>query len=368
MRLILDTLTKFLNLGSRKILSCHRSTYLPNIFARRGPRAAARSAKLRAAKSARRIHSTAARGANRQTARRRHAKRNPPKALQRCNTAVAPPPATYPHPPGAYILEPSFVVPGFPEVDDKFIPPLVVQKLFLDALYAERQALLRAAEEREAAAEEARRRAEEEAEAEFARLLELDSRKAKEAHRKAVEEEFVRLLEEDRRKAQEAHRRAMEEEERRRAEQEQEKARKRKRRERKRERERERQQRQNPTVPDPPTDPQPSLEDRLLAYEDKWTVIRGNDVPKDLFCFFDFPWPVFEDVETIKDVTEERVLAFLRHLLQGQGEGQAKPIRSELRRWHPDKFDVRVLNKVVDADREEVKATAEHVARILTSS
>ena len=53
MRRGLNTLTKFLNqFGSRKLISSLRSTYLPNIFARRDPRMVARSAKLRAAKSA----------------------------------------------------------------------------------------------------------------------------------------------------------------------------------------------------------------------------------------------------------------------------------------------------------------------------
>jgi hypothetical protein len=77
----------------------------------------------------------------------------------------------------------------------------------MDALFAGRQALLRAAEERDAEAEEeeARLRAEEKAAAVFARLMELDSRKADEA-------EYVRLLEEDRWKAEEEHRRAVEEE------------------------------------------------------------------------------------------------------------------------------------------------------------
>jgi hypothetical protein len=56
------------------------------------------------------------------------------------------------------VLEPSFVVPGFPELDDQHLPPFVEQKLFLDALYAGRQALLRAADERNEEAEAARQR------------------------------------------------------------------------------------------------------------------------------------------------------------------------------------------------------------------
>jgi hypothetical protein len=361
MRIGLDTLTKFLNLGSRKHLSSPRNAYLPNIFAHRNPRMAARSAKLRAARSAGQIHSTAARGSNPRTARHRHKKKtHPAKPLRRCNTAVVPPPATYPYPPGAYILEPSFVVPGFPDVDHRHIPPLVAQKLFMDALFAGRQTLLRAAEERDAEAEEARQCAAEEAEAEFARLMELDSRKADEAHRKAVEEEYVRLLEEDRRKAEEEHRRAVEEEERRRAEQERAEARERER--------RERSHRQDSTI----TGARPRLEDLLLDYEAKWAVLRGNDAPEELFQFCDFPWPVFQNVQTVGDVTQERVWAFVSHPLHEQvqrhGEGKGKTVRSEmLRRWHPDKFEGRVLHKVVEHDREAVRATAGHVARFLTS-
>ena len=49
-----------------------------------------------------------------------------------------PPPATYPHPPGSYILEPSLAMPGFPDVDHRHIHPLVAQKLFLDAFFSRR--------------------------------------------------------------------------------------------------------------------------------------------------------------------------------------------------------------------------------------
>jgi hypothetical protein len=49
----------------------------------------------------------------------------PFKPLRRCNTVLVPPPATHPHMPGAYILEPSFAVPSFPDIDDRHIPELV---------------------------------------------------------------------------------------------------------------------------------------------------------------------------------------------------------------------------------------------------
>jgi hypothetical protein len=104
--------------------------------------------------------------------------------------------------------------------------------------------------------------------------VELDLRKANEAHRKAVED--------DRRRAEEEHRRVTEED-RRRAEQEQAEARKRERRERERH-EWERRQRQDSTI----TGVRPSLEDVLPDLRGKMgsaAVLRGNDVPKILFRF-----------------------------------------------------------------------------------
>jgi hypothetical protein len=249
-------------------------------------------------------------------------------------------------------------VPGYPELDDRHLPPLIVQKFFFDALYEGRQALLRAEEERYEEAEAARLQAEEEyarlleqdlkraraahrraEEAEYARLLEEDLKKAEAARRRAEKEDFARLLEEDRRKAQEAHRRAVEQDERqRRAEQEQ--------------------------------SMENDLAKRLRVYEEKWAALRSNVVGKEQLRFCDIPWPLFENVQGVGDITAERVVAFVCHPLhehiQGPGEGQAKSLRSEMLRWHPDKFEGKVLDKVVEGDREAVREAAGHVARILT--
>jgi hypothetical protein len=372
-------LTKVLNcFGRRKALSCPRSTYLPNVFARRNPHAAAQAARVRAAKSAKQIRKRrpAAAGSNTKqpsakprSAHYRHARSRPLKPLRRCNTAIVPPPATHPLMPGAYIREPSFAVLGHPDVDDNHIPPLVAQKIFLDALYARRKKVLRAADERAEEAEAACRRAaaeeaerarvleqesrrmrcahcKEEAEAELARQLEEDRRDAEAARRRAQDAAFARMLEEDQRKAKEAHRRAMEQEEERES--------------RERER-RERERRERPTECVPPSPAQ-----RLRTYERKWDELRKKSVADEQLRFCHVPWPVFEDVRRVDDVTRERVLAFVLHE-RAQGEGQAKAVRSEMLRWHPDKFNGKVLPKVIEGDREAVRETAGHVARILTT-
>jgi len=197
MRFALHTLTTLLKkLEGRKDLSSSDSTHIPNTSAHRNPRFAARSrtARLHAVENAARLQrhrstangtadtteniSTASTGAAdgekprgtkyRRAKTRRHAGK---KALQRCNTALVPQPPTHPHPPGAFIVEPSFIVPGFPELDDRNLPPFVAQKIFFDSLEAGREALIRAEWDREE-----RQRIEEEAES--ARLFEEEKKAA----------------------------------------------------------------------------------------------------------------------------------------------------------------------------------------------
>ena len=56
----------------------------------------------------------------------------------------------------------------------------------------------------------------------------------------------------------------------------------------------------------------------------------------------------------------------LHEHIQGPGGAQAKSIRSEMLRWHPDKFNGKVLGKVIEGHREAVKEGAGRVARILS--
>ena len=131
----------------------------------------------------------------------------------------------------------------------------------------------------------------------YARLLEEDRRKAEAAHRRAVDEEFARLLQEDTRKAQEAHRRALEQEERQRQAERDAMERELHEQERREQECRERAAAQSPLVT------------RLCVYEEKWAALRGNTVCVENIGFYDIPWPTFENVKDLQDITEERVLA-----------------------------------------------------------
>jgi hypothetical protein len=199
----------------------------------------------------------------------------------------------------------------------------------------------------------ARRRAKN---AEYTRLLKEDLRKAEAARRRAEKEELERLLEEDTRKAQEAHRQAMEQERRHQAERESMERKRREQEERQRQAEREamaRERRERERREKECREreaAQSSLVTRLRVYEATWAALRSRGA---------------------EDLTKERVLAFVCHPLhehiQGPGGGLAKSLRSEILRWHPDKFEGKVLSKVVEGDRGAAREGAGWVARILTT-
>jgi hypothetical protein len=259
-------------------------------------------------------------------------------------------------------------VPGFPELDYRNLPPLVAQNLFFDALHEGRQAILRTEEGRKARDEEeaeyahrleqdsekaqgAHRRA---VEAEYARLLEENLRKAEAARRREENEAFARLLREDKHKAEKAHRQAMEQEERRRQAEREFVERERREQER-----REKERRELEAA-------QSNLITRLFAYEKKWAELRSKDAKDakvlETLSFYDIPWPSFEDVLSVGDITQERVLAFVCHERE---DILAKSLRLEILRWHPDKFDTKVLGMVVKCHREAVREAARQVACIL---
>ncbi|KAF8268321.1 hypothetical protein EI94DRAFT_1578099, partial [Lactarius quietus] len=84
--------------------------------------------------------------------------------------------------------------------------------------------------------------------------------------------------------------------------------------------------------------------------------------------FSDIPWPLFGVPMSAEDITLERVQEFLCHPQRESvlSAGAVKSLRSEMLRWHPDKFNAKVINKVIEGEREEVMEAAGKVARFLT--
>lgn len=306
---------------------------------------------------------------------------------------------------GAFITQRSFVVPGFAGLDDLHLPPSTVLDVFYEALQGGEQVFLIALEpeEREERKMEAEypRQPEQEHESHrravdvaFLRRIEEDSRKAEEVHRRALQEDFARQQAERTRKVLGAHRRA--EQERQRQAQAEREAMERARREKERlererreqerfERERrkqehlerelreqerfERERREQERLEQGRREreaAQPDFATLLCLYEEKWAKVRSNSDGAEPLKFNDIPWPWFGDVRYFEDITDKRVLAFMGHPLrkhmQGPSGGLAKTLRFEMLYWHPDKFDGRVLGRVIDDHREAVKKAAGLVA------
>ena len=374
MRLGVNTIATFLHsLKPRKLLSAPRKAYLPNIFARHNPHFAARAARVRASKI--RVSGTASfTSTSTSTQHRRRRTRSLRRSTSTITAAKAIFPTqvpSFPQPPGAFACA---AAPGDPST------PLGAQKVFFDELYKQRAVLMRAAEERQRQAEE---------DAEFMRLLAEDERKAQEALRKAEEEEAERLAEE-RRVEEELRTKEEEEKERRRRkkrEAEERRQRRAAREERKKEQERlerefleqERleQERREQERQHREWEEQEALRQNQSAaeqvtdwfdfYEEMWVMLRA-DVQFDPLAFCNIPWPIFGKPSTPEDITLVRVQEFLCHPQRWpvQSAGLVKSLRSEMLRWHPDKFNVQMLNKIKEGDREAALEAAGKVARFLT--
>lgn len=101
-------------------------------------------------------------------------------------------------------------------------------------------------------------------------------------------------------------------------------------------------------------------------YDGKWIELKdGRPLPP--LTFDILPWPLLGPaVHEPTDITLNRVQEFVFHPLRRGVESKSRRdrVRSEILRWHPDKFNAKVLGKVIDT--ESVTEAAGRVARILT--
>ena len=92
--------------------------------------------------------------------------------------------------------------------------------------------------------------------------------------------------------------------------------------------ERERQERERPRL----RSRTPSVTRLLRVYEDKWAALCSNTGGVGQLNFDHLPWPSLENVENVKDITDERVRVFMDHRERFQDWRRATLIRSELLR------------------------------------
>ncbi|KAI0631452.1 hypothetical protein C8Q77DRAFT_1159244 [Trametes polyzona] len=105
-------------------------------------------------------------------------------------------------------------------------------------------------------------------------------------------------------------------------------------------------------------------------YERKWAELKNNKGLKNIVGFHEFPFPVFADEHVDPaHMTHERVREFLLYPFRPNIEGKTakEVLKTEVLRWHPDRFDAYIRPKVREEDWEKTKEAAGLVARWVTA-
>ena len=105
----------------------------------------------------------------------------------------------------------------------------------------------------------------------------------------------------------------------------------------------------------------------LEEYELKWNVLKTDEeIP--VIYFYQVPWPLVTRVQSFDDFTAPAISYFVQHPLRAGFEGKTprERVKAEIRRWHPDKFNTKVLPRVFPEHTESAKDAAGRVVRILT--
>ena len=106
----------------------------------------------------------------------------------------------------------------------------------------------------------------------------------------------------------------------------------------------------------------------FVLYEAKWNELRtSNSLPP--IDVREMPWPVFGVVSSADQITYHDVRTFLFHPLRLGVEGKTArdKVKSEVLRFHPDKFNTRIIPKVQPAQQPVAQEIAGAIARILTT-
>lgn len=116
-------------------------------------------------------------------------------------------------------------------------------------------------------------------------------------------------------------------------------------------------------------------------YDKSWKDLLAEDGEERRLKFNDIPWPIFtaqrkRDTISLDDITVEAISVFiLPNASRTKGptseEAEKKDRKEKLRetmlRFHPDKFEGRVMRRVSDKDKDKVKEAVGQVARALNT-
>lgn len=112
------------------------------------------------------------------------------------------------------------------------------------------------------------------------------------------------------------------------------------------------------------------------AYERHWIGLLGSKSKSADLGFGDIPWPVQGKSSNISQITAEAVSSFLflpgdeghdEGHKAGSGRARKEELRGTILRFHPDKFEGRVIPRVKDEEKAAVREGANAVTRAVTA-
>ena len=96
-------------------------------------------------------------------------------------------------------------------------------------------------------------------------------------------------------------------------------------------------------------------------HEKRW----GRIPTLDILSWHSFPWPMLKQPSEPEQLTYIEIQAYVLSPHQSADKTPRERIKDYLRKWHPDRFETKLLPKVREDDREKVKEGAGAVARHL---
>ncbi|KAF8157051.1 hypothetical protein B0H34DRAFT_638374, partial [Crassisporium funariophilum] len=95
-----------------------------------------------------------------------------------------------------------------------------------------------------------------------------------------------------------------------------------------------------------------------------WDALKSYTA---LLAFNQLPWPVLQNVFTPAEITQELLAEFFFNPTRPGNENKSKKelARSELLRWHPDKFAGKILGRIFPEDHPVVLEAVGVIARFL---
>lgn len=106
-----------------------------------------------------------------------------------------------------------------------------------------------------------------------------------------------------------------------------------------------------------------TLVNAWTTYENRWATLQVSQGER--LTFHTIPWPLVYTPSSPSSISNANIAFFLLSPLHSANKSRRERIREAMQRWHNDKFDPRILPRVIERDRDAVKEGVDVVVRCL---